>query len=178
MQEEERLVHQAQQGDAGAYGKLYDIHFDKVFRYLYVRCGNRTDAEDLAEEVFLRGWQSINSFRWQGVSYAAWLMRIAHNLLVDHFRKKREPVYLDERPALPPSASPEASVEQRLAVEQVMQATKELTDLQRQVIALRFCAGLSVAETAKAMGKQEGAVKAMQHSAVAAIRRVLNRNKR
>ncbi|MFC1593191.1 sigma-70 family RNA polymerase sigma factor [Candidatus Omnitrophota bacterium] len=175
MQDEQNLVYRAQQGDEEAFAQLYESYFDKIYRYLALRTGNRTEAEDMTQQVFLNALKSIHSFKWKGVSFSAWLFRIAHNLMVDYIRKqnKRATVPLDD--SLPDTGgNPQLMAEQKLGIEQVISATKCLTKAQREVISLRFASELSIAEAAKVMNKNQGAVKALQHSAIAALRRALS----
>ncbi len=174
VQDEQDLVHRAQNGDKEAFTELYETYFGKLYRYVVVRIGNRAEAEDMTQQVFVKAYKSISSYRWRGVPFSAWLFRIAHNLIVDFFRKE------SKRPTVPLEESLVASddnvqkvVERRLDVERVMAATRQLTAAQREVISLRFAGGLAIAEAARVMGKSEGAVKALQHSAIAALRRVL-----
>ena len=174
VQDEQDLVHRAQNGDKEAFTELYETYFSKLYRYVVVRIGNRAEAEDMTQQVFVKAYKSISSYRWKGVPFSAWLFRIAHNLVVDFFRKE------SKRPTVPLEESLMASndnvqqiVERRLDVERVMAATQQLTAAQREVISLRFAGGLAIAEVARVMGKSEGAVKALQHSAIAALRRVL-----
>lgn len=176
MHDEQGLVREAQQGNAGAFARLYESYFDRVYRYVAVRVGNSADAEDLTGAVFLKALESIGRFQWRGAPFSAWLFRIAHNLLVDRLRSRsrREEVVLDE--ALPDARQgPDDLVELKVSVEQMLGAVHHLTDAQRQVIALRFASGLSIQETAQVMGRNEGAVKALQHSAVQALRRILTK---
>ncbi len=174
VQDEQDLVHRAQNGDREAFTELYETYFSKLYRYVVVRIGNRAEAEDMTQQVFVKAYKSISSYRWRGVPFSAWLFRIAHNLIVDFFRKE------SKRPTVPLEESLVASndnvqqvVERRLDIERVMAATRQLTAAQREVISLRFAGGLAIAEVARTMGKSEGAVKALQHSAIAALRRVL-----
>ena len=174
VQDEQDLVHRAQNGDKEAFTELYEAYFGKLYRYVVVRIGNRAEAEDMTQQVFVKAYKSISSYRWRGVPFSAWLFRIAHNLVVDFFRKE------STRPTVPLEESLMASndnvqqvVERRLDVERVMAATRQLTAAQREVISLRFAGGLAIAEVARVMNKNEGAVKALQHSAIAALRRVL-----
>lgn len=174
VQDEQDLVHRAQNGDKEAFTELYEAYFGKLYRYVVVRIGNRAEAEDMTQQVFVKAYKSISSYRWRGVPFSAWLFRIAHNLVVDFFRKE------SKRPTVPLEESLMASndnvqqvVERRLDIERVMAATQQLTAAQREVISLRFAGGLAIAEVARVMGKNEGAVKALQHGAIAALRRVL-----
>ena len=175
MQDEQSLVHRAQQGDNEAFAQLYESHFDKIYRYVALRIGNKTEAEDMTQQVFLNALRSISSFKWKGSPFCAWLFRIAHNLVVDYLRKgkKRVTVPLDES-LVDSDSNPQRVTEYRLDVEQLVSATKRLTEAQREVVSLRFAGELSVAEVAKVMGKSEGAVKALQHSAIVALRKALS----
>ncbi len=128
----------------------------------------------MTQQVFVRAFESIPSFRWKGVPFSAWLYRIAHNLVVDHIRKqKKRPTVPFEESLAVSDSDPRQEVERRLDIEQLVSATGRLTEAQREVISLRFAGGLSVAEAARVMGKSEGAVKALQHSAIVTLRKVL-----
>ena len=132
--------------------------------------------KDLAADVFLKAFEKLGTFKAKGVPFAAWLFRIAHNMVVDHLRRRsrRPTTTLHENLPLTQEA-PDDLVELGLTLEDVSAAMRELTDSQRQVIALRFGGSLSIAETADAMKKKEGAIKALQHSAIRALRRNLNK---
>ncbi len=175
MQSEESLVARAKRGDGVAFSELYEANFDRIYRYTALKIGDRMEAEDLTQQVFLNALKSISSFKWQGAPFSAWLYRIAHNQVVDYLRKKgREPsVPLDERASSGGSNDPEKIVEVSFNLEQLALATKKLTGLQNEVITLRFAGGLSTREVAKILGKSEGAVKALQHSAIIALRKTL-----
>ncbi|MFQ5874627.1 MAG: sigma-70 family RNA polymerase sigma factor [Dehalococcoidia bacterium] len=175
MQSEERLVRSAQAGDDRAFEQIYEEYFDKVYRYIAVRVGNQPDAEDLTEEVFLKALEAIGSFEWRGISIAAWLFRIAHNVVVDHLRRvsKRQTMPIEESvPCGDPSPHDKATI--NIAMDRLKEALGQLTQAQQQVLSLRLAGGLSIAETARVMGKTEGAVKASQHSALVAIRRIFS----
>ena len=175
MQDEQNLVQRAQQGDEEAFTELYESHFDKIYRYVALRIGNKTEAEDVTQQVFLNALRSIRSFKWRGIAFSAWLFHIAHNLVVDYLRKERKVVTapLDDS-LVSNSDSPQLMAEQSLDIEELLSATKRLTEAQRQAISLRFTSGLSIAEVAKIMGKSQGAVKALQHSAIVALRKALS----
>ncbi len=175
VQDEQSLVHRAQQGDKEAFAQLYEEHFDKIYRYVALRIGNNTEAEDVTQQVFLNALRSISSFKWKGAPFSTWLFRIAHNLVVDYLRKraKRVTTPLDDS-LVDSDSNPQKMTEQRLDIEQLISATERLTAAQREVISLRFAGELSVAEVAKIMDKSQGAVKALQHSAVVALRKALS----
>ena len=173
MQDEESLVRRAQHRDQEAFAQLYEEHFDKIYRYVTFKIGNETEAEDMTQQVFLNALKSISSFKWKGIPFSAWLFRIAHNQVVDYLRsKKRTTVPLDES-LVSNDNNPQLLTEQKLDIEQLILATEKLTEAQREVISLRFAGELSIAQVAKAMGKSQGAVKALQHSAIVALRKTL-----
>ncbi len=177
MQEELTLVQRARQGDQEAFAQLYESHFNKIFRYVVIKIGNQAEAEDMTQQVFVKAYESIGSYRWQGIPFSAWLFRIAHNQMVDYVRKqsKKPTVPLDESLPIRDGSNLEHDVETKIEMEKVVLASKQLTKAQREVISLRFAGGLSIAEAAKTMKKSEGAVKALQHSAILALRKVLLR---
>ena len=171
---EENAVLEVQKGNLSAFGLVYEEYFGRVFRYVYTRIGSRQEAEDLAGEVSLKALQAIGSYKSRGVPISAWLFRIAHNQVVDHLcrRSRRRTEELDER--LPMGDDPvDAQVAERMTLEDVRKAIRDITEAQQMVISLRFGAELFIAETAQAMGKKEGVIKALQHSAVQALRRRL-----
>ena len=174
MPDEESLVRRAQQRDEAAFSELYEAYFDKIYRYIALKIGDRVEAEDITQQVFLKALQSISSFRWKGVPFSAWLFRIAHNQMVDWLRKqsKRTSVPIDDLPLMSDD-DPQKTTELNLDIEQLAVATKRLTQAQQEVISLRFAGELSVAEVSQAMGKSPGAVKALQHSAIANLRKLL-----
>jgi len=177
VQHEERLVRRAKQGEPEAFEQLYEANFDRIYRYLLLKVRNRADAEDMTQQVFLKALESIGSFRWRGVPFSAWLFRIARNQAVDYFRKKGKQMTLpldEARSVTTADFDPVALAEQKLRIEQLAMACQSLSEAQREVISLRFAGGLSVAETAKAMGKSEGAVKVSQHDAIVKLRLILS----
>jgi RNA polymerase sigma-70 factor (ECF subfamily) len=178
VQSEESLVQRAKQHDQEAFAQLYEEYFDRIYRYLVFKIGDKMEAEDVTQQVFLNALQSIASFKWKGVSFSAWLYRIAHNQAVDFLRRKSKRVSVSLNELLVASNdNPQLAAEQKSDIEQLILATRQLTKAQREVIALRFAGGLSVAEVAKVMGKRDGAVKALQHSAVVALRKILSVSK-
>lgn len=134
------------------------------------------EAEDVTQQVFLKALQSISSFKWKGVPFAAWLFRIAHNQVVDHLRKRgKQPATLfDESLVSRGDGNPQLMTEHNMDIKQLVSATNRLTRAQREVISLRFAGELSIAEVATTMGKSQGAVKALQHSAIVALRKILS----
>lgn len=179
---ERMLVARGQAGDRAAFGQLYQRHVDGVYAYIALRVRDAGLAEDLTQDVFLSAWRSLGSFTWQG-SLAPWLMRIAHNRIANHWRtqgRRPELVSLpsgedpdDPRPEFADQAAEPSAAGTVLGAADLSQAMARLTELQRQVIALRFGAGLSLAETAAALQRTQNAVKNLQHNALANLRRHL-----
>jgi RNA polymerase sigma-70 factor (ECF subfamily) len=170
----DELVAAAKAGDAEAFGRLFDHFHEPVHRYVAARVRRPSDAEDLAQLVFVKALEALPRYEQRGVPFGGWLFRLARNVVIDHIRTHREHVDLDallER--ADQHAGPEAQVLARQEMDAVAAALAELTDEQRDAIALRFFAGLSAREAAVAMGKQEGTVRGIQFRAVAALRRRL-----
>jgi RNA polymerase sigma-70 factor (ECF subfamily) len=168
-QETWRIVERAQEGDGEAFGILYDRYFDIVYRFVYFRVNDRALAEDFTSETFLRALRRIGSISYQGRDIGAWFITIARNIVLDHVKSARNRLEVttadtiegDER-----APSTEAAVMEVLTSERLMQAVQQLGDEQRECVMLRFVHGFSVAETAQVMGKNDGAIKALQHRAV------------
>jgi RNA polymerase sigma-70 factor (ECF subfamily) len=172
------VVALAQRGDGEALGALYDGHYRPVFHYFWSRLGDRHLAEDLAGEVFRRMLTGLPRFQSVGgLPFRAWLFRIAHNLLIDHYRRAagRPVVPLDEtvQHRAADSPDPASLVEQKLQMEHAYRALAEIEPAQRDVLALRFLSGLSLRDTALAVGKTEDAVKALQRRGLLALRLAL-----
>ena len=174
VQDEKSLVSRAQRGDEEAFAQLYEEYFNKIFRYIVIRIGDAMEAEDITQQVFLKALQSIGSFKWKGAPFSAWLYRIAHNQVVDYLRKKgrRTTVPLEEI-QVAVEHDPQEEVEKGFDLQQLAAAMQHLTEAQRAVISLRFTSELSTAGAAKVLGKSQGAIKALQHSAIVALRKVL-----
>lgn len=176
--QESALVAKAIRRDPDAFGQLYALYFDRLYRYARLKLGNAVDAEDVTEAVFLSAWRTIDRFSPKGdTSFSAWLFRLAHNALVDRYRRGRDYVSLatvEQMPANEVSgANPEAVLEWRLTLAELHRALYALTEEQREVVLLRFVEGLSAREVGDIMGKQEGTVRGMQFRAIEALRRAL-----
>lgn len=174
---EATLVARAVQRDAEAFSQLYSLYFARVYRYVRLRVGNQPDAEDLTSMVFLRAWNAIDHFAPKHeASFAGWLFKLAHSLVVDRYRRAHDTTSLDDelsRDEDTPHSTTEAELEWRLTIAELHQALKALTDEQREVVVLRFVEGLSAREVGDIMGKQEGTVRGMQFRAILALRRAL-----
>ncbi|GAA1940618.1 sigma-70 family RNA polymerase sigma factor [Nocardioides hwasunensis] len=159
------LVELARAGDKEAFGLLYDHYQPSVYRFLYYRTRSQSLAEDLTADTFFRALRSMNSFRWQGKDFGAWLMTIARNLTTDHFKAGRTRLEMtteDMSPHDDATDGPEDAVIADLTHEILLQALTELPSEQRDCLVMRFLQGLSIAETAKILDRSDGAVKQLQ----------------
>lgn len=174
VQDETILVRRAKEKDTQAMAELYEKYFDQIYRYIAIKLGDKTEAEDLTQQVFLRVLHSIGKYEQRGLPFSSWLYRIAHNQIVDYLRKssKKKTSPLNEA-ITARGVSPVAITEQKMTLEQLAIASKDLTEAQREAFTLRLVSGLSIVETAAAMGKSKGAIKALQHSALMALRKNL-----
>jgi RNA polymerase sigma-70 factor (ECF subfamily) len=168
-----RLVERAQQGDRAALEELYLIHFDRIYSYLHMSVGNKHDAEDLTTQTFLKMLESINRFRWQSAPFSAWLFRIAHNLAMDHFRARRRWQPEEEVPEPIGSEEPSAELEamQSIGRQSMMELIERLSPEQQQVLTLKFVFNFANADVATILEKTEGAIKSLQHRALASLQK-------
>jgi RNA polymerase sigma-70 factor (ECF subfamily) len=172
--DEARLVARAVKRDAAAFGILYETHLDRIFRYIFYRVGSNSETEDLTEQVFLKAWEAIDRYEARGVPFVAWLYRLAHNLVIDHYRARRVTVPLEEvGEAEEPGVNVVDAVEDRLDAEEIRVALRKLSPEHQQLIALRFVEGLSHAQVAQITGKSEGATRVVQYRALQALARAL-----
>ncbi len=169
--DEQAVVEAAQRGDQVALSSLYDHYFPRVYRYVATRLSSAEDAEDVTTEIFLRIIENLRSFTWRGLPFGAWVFRIARNEVVSHVRRQKVRSATAELTESIQDPSPDHVDElvTAFAITEVRAATEQLPEAQRQVITLRFSAGLSVAETAQALGKTENNVKVLQHKAIAKL---------
>jgi len=170
------LVRQAQSGSVTAVGELYDRHRSRIFRYIRFKTGNNQVAQDLASEVFLRMVDHLPNFQPRGVPFSAWLYRIAQNLIIKQGQRASKhpnvPLVFAENVSQNGN-NPVAVVEQQLEMEWVWQGLENLDENQREVIILRFIAGLSLKETAEALEKTVAAIKTLQHRGILALQATL-----
>ncbi|MDA1188076.1 MAG: sigma-70 family RNA polymerase sigma factor [Chloroflexi bacterium] len=163
-----------------AIAELYQTQYERVARYIYARIGNMHEAEDLASEVFTRALRSSHKYTAQGPPLETWIIRIAHNIVVDHLRKRTrrpESVELDEALRKPTSlGDPTESAERRDELGTLNDAMAGISEAQRRVLQLRFGAEMTSEQAAKALGKKPGAVREMQSAAIKKLRELLKEN--
>ncbi len=176
-QGEDHLIQRAQQGDLAAVSELYNLHVDRIYQYVRYRTGDDPTAEDITAEVFLRAIESLSSYNDHGAPFIAWLYRIAQARIVDFWRrsKRRQTAPLDD-PLLQDGllTTDEDMNVDFLQHQSLWSALQQLTDDQQNVIILKFMQGLDNAEIAQALGKTEGAIKALQRRALETLARLLD----
>lgn len=172
---EESLVERAVQRDRAAFTALYDKYVDRIYRHVYYRVSNQSEAEDITQEVFIRAWKAINKYKRRGAPFVAWLLAIAHNLVVDYYKTRKESIPLDEARAVGGSeeTNPEAMTEASLNRSYIRNAVSKLKGDKQKVILMRFIEGFSYGEIARLLNKSEGAVRVIQHRALGDLRRML-----
>jgi RNA polymerase sigma-70 factor, ECF subfamily len=170
----DRFVERAKAGDPEAFGALFDRYHGPVYRYIAARVGRPSDAEDLAQLVFVKALEALPRYELRGVPFGGWLFRLARNIVIDHTRTRREHAPLDAIVEWSDAdEGPDELAVLRQEMDGVARALRRLTPEQREAIELRFFAGLSAREAAVAMGRQEGTIRGLQFRAIAALRREL-----
>lgn len=170
--DEDQLVRRAVARDPEAFGGLYELYINRIGRYVYYKVGHAEEAEDLTEQVFLKAWESIHNFRGEPPAFPIWLFRLAHNLVIDYHRTRKQTAELhefieDKNPL------PEEIVDARIDSEILRKAISRLTPEQQQVVVLRFIEGLPHAQVAAIMNKNEVAVRGIQYRAIVALQRIV-----
>lgn len=170
-----QVIAEAQAGQHSAMQALYECYAQPIYRFCYIRLGNVDTAQDAMHDVFVQVWRSIGAIEYRGdAPFVAWMYTIANNTVINVFRKRKrvQQVPLEEADARGiGSGDPSRTVVEQVALRQ---ALAQLTPDQQQVITLKFYAGLSNAEIGNVLGRNEGAVKALQHRALGRLSRVLN----
>ncbi|MBX3063930.1 MAG: sigma-70 family RNA polymerase sigma factor [Anaerolineae bacterium] len=172
---EQQLITKAQRGDKKAFAALYRAHVDAVYRYLSFRVDAVETAEDLTADVFLRMLEGLPNYQDQGVPLLAWLYRIAHARLVDHYRRSKHADATEDIDAADPGVDEDMDepIELEFTAEALKEGLKTLTESQRRVLILRFIDGLNLEQTARAMDKNVDSIKALQYRALQALRQAL-----
>lgn len=174
LEKDHELIKQAQRGDTHAFGDLYEIHAPAIYRYLLAHLDNSMDAEDLTGEVFLKAWQSLPKYTERGVPFLAFLFRIAHNVLVDHYRQnshleQKSPDDMDGYKE-DGRAEPVDLIGSQMEHQQILSVLSKLRTDYQSVLTLRFISELSPEETARVMNRSVGAIRALQHRFLGALR--------
>jgi len=170
---ENLLVQQAASGDHTAFATLYEMHVDRVYRHVHFQIPVSHDAEDITQAVFVRAWKSLPRYKQTGAPFVSWLIVIARNAVIDHFRSRRNLRDLDETNGPHSQVDPVSSVESEFARAEVREAVMKLKGDRRTVILMHFIDGFSYEEIGNALGKSEGAVRVIQHRALKDMKKLL-----
>ena len=173
--DEQIWIERASEGDVEAFGYLYELYVDRIYRFVFFRLSNHTDAEDVTEQVFVKMLERISSFEWKGTgSFMAWLYRIAYNQVIDAARfSKRHPeadIEVLHNHIAEEGSDPQNYTEQQDFMNQVNDCMNELTELQRQVILLKYGAGMSNIEVAEVLDRTPGTIATVQHQTLKKLR--------
>ena len=171
------LVTQSIEGKTEAFGELYIIFVEKIYRYLFYHVKSKTLAEDITEETFLKAWRAIKSCRGKETTFSSWLYRIAHNQMVDEIRKRQRRPAVELENVENISDNSEEVEKSRVQME-LAAVIDRLPANQRQVIILKFIDGLDNPEIARIMGKKEGAIRVLQMRGLTRLRQELNKEEK
>jgi len=167
LPEEARLVDQAKSGNPEAFAKLYDAYVERVTRYVYFRVSEASDTEDLVSQVFLKAWENLERYKMGSSPFIAWLYTIARNLVIDHYRTKKNALPLEEAIAFPSDMEMrDEEAQTRFDLQAMRDALQFLTSDQQQALILKYIAGLPNDSIAKIMNKQEGTIRGLQMRAL------------
>ncbi|NJD59861.1 MAG: hypothetical protein C3F13_12165 [Anaerolineales bacterium] len=179
LDQDHELIKKAQHGDCHAFGELYELHASGIYRYLYAHLNDSMDAEDLTGEVFLKAWQSLPKYTERGIPFRAFLNKIARNALVDHYRRNNltDPKAPDELDGYKADENPEIGeiISEKVEHRRILHTLSQIRPDYREVLTLRFIGELSPEETARVMKRSTGAVRVLQHRALAALREELDK---
>jgi len=170
------LVERAAGGDFEAFGELYSIYLDRIYRYVFYQIMDKMTAEDVTEEVFLKAWKAIGSCQGKEETFSSWLYRIAHNQVIDNLRSQRKHLSIDME-SLAEVGGPELEAEEKLERQELLGTISDLPQNQKQVIILKFIEGLDNREIGRIMGKNQGAISVLQMRALATLRQKLGEEK-
>jgi len=163
------LISKSADGDRKAFGKIYDIYLNRIYGYIYYHVRDKMAAEDITQQVFIKVWESLGKYEQRDRKFSSWIYRIAHNHMIDHYRSSQRDNTLKNRIAIE-ADDPQQEVEDKFTQEEIMNALSTLTDLQREVIILKFIEGLDNHQIAEILGKTEGSIRITQMRALVALR--------
>lgn len=176
LEGENSLIKKAQGGEAASFGDLYDHYSKPIYRYVFLKTSHKSLAEDITHEVFLSAWQNINNYSFQGFPFSSWLYQIARNRVIDHYRTRKELINLDdlEEKNVELVNQSDFQIDQNLTMEKIKAGLSNLPEDQKDVIIMRFINDLSTPEISSIINKSEGAVRLIQHRAIANLKKILN----
>jgi len=173
----DELARRVSDGDSEAFQTLYETHLDMVYRYVYYKVGNGQLAEDLTQHIFMKAWEARVRYQWRELPFQHWLLRLARNTVIDHYRSTK-PANASLLDPIGDGVDPEAELAQTEMIQTLQEAVRQLPDEQREVIVLRFIEQMPHADVALHLGKSAATVRVIQHRALQALRRLLEQDER
>ncbi|MDF2379022.1 MAG: sigma-70 family RNA polymerase sigma factor [Candidatus Gracilibacteria bacterium] len=169
----DKLIRDTQNGNADAFGEVYDIYFQQIYKYVYYKVSEQ-HVEDLVSSIFIKTWTNISKYKKSKFPFKAWLFRIAHNAVIDHYRTNKAYYELEDRYADESSQiDPKHLLEKTLTGERIHRALGHLEKKYHEVVVLKFLNGLSNREIANVLGSNEGNVRTLQFRALKKMRVIL-----
>lgn len=176
LEDEQKIVKKAKDGEVEAFGLLYDHYLPKIYRFVLLKVSHREEAEDLTHQAFLKAWENINQYNFKGYSFGAWLYRIARNITVDYYRNNRSETSLEEVSEIAiEGLSLGGTIDKKIEWEGLIKSLKHLKEIEQEVLIMRFVEDLPLKEIAEAIGKSEGAVKLIQHRAINNLKKIVSK---
>ncbi len=170
MEEEKKLIEKAKKGQNEAFAQLYDKYVERIFRFIYLKTFHKADSEDLTQQVFLKAFQNIKKYSYQGFPFSSWLYKIALNVVIDYYRQnKSEEIKVSDllfELKEEGNLNPWEKFDYGLEIEKVKQIIKKLPQDQQDVLILKFVNDLNNKEIAEILNKSEGAIRVIQHRAL------------
>ncbi len=177
LEDEHNLIARAKAGEAEAFGLLYDFYMPRIYRFVLVKVGLREEAEDLTHQTFLRAWEHIETYESRGYPFSSWLYRIARNSVIDHHRRSKPNVSIDNLgyDILADEKLQDKILDSKMDWDVLLEAIFKLKDVEQDVLIMRFVDDLTHQEIAKAIGKSEGATKVIQHRALRNLQKLIEK---
>ncbi|PIR98310.1 MAG: hypothetical protein COT88_02235 [Candidatus Colwellbacteria bacterium CG10_big_fil_rev_8_21_14_0_10_41_28] len=168
LEGEENLVEEAKQGNPEAFGQLYDHYLPKIYRFVLIKVAYREQAEDITQQTFFKAWRSMKRYQSKGYPFGSWLYRIARNSVIDHYRKTKEEVDIENvsEEILGVDNTLSQNLDSKFEWETILKSIKSLNDIEQDVLIMRFVEDMQHSEVARVVDKSENAVKVIQHRAI------------
>jgi len=174
--EEEILINKAKNSDHAAFQALYDRYVTQIYRFVFLKVGQKQDAEDITQHVFVSAWENLSSYEYRGFPFSSWLYRIASNATVDHFRIHHHTVDIEAVPEeyLGSEENGESTIDTIIGIEAIKAKLAKLEPDQQNVLIMKFVEDKSNKEIADALQKTEGAIRVIQHRALKQLKTLID----
>jgi RNA polymerase sigma-70 factor, ECF subfamily len=170
---EQTLIKKAKKGDENAFGSLYETYLSAIYRFIFLKVGNKADAEDITHQVFLRAWKTMPRYKDKGFPFSSWLYKIARNAVIDHYRTTKHHTDIETIPEDLHSENPNFNekIDTNIQMNKVRTALSHLEGDQKTVLIMKFVNDLPNKEIARLVGKSEGAIRVIQHRALKQLKK-------